>query len=819
MRGENMTEERHTAPITGDKSEAMGLSSAEVAERVAAGKTNANTDVKTKSVGQILAEHTFTLFNAVNVGMAILVALTGQWRNLLFMGVVLCNLVIGVFQEIRAKRMVDKLSILTEKRIRVMRDGEKVELPPSELVLDDCILLAHGEQVPADSVVLKGHVQVDESLLTGESRPVPKSPGDPLLSGSFIDSGDLLARVTRVGKEGYAARINAEAKFVKPVHSQILDSLNAIIRLGTYALFPLGIGLFLRTVFMDGATLNDAILSAVAAVVGMIPQGLVLLTSSILAIATTRLASRKVLVQQTYCVETLARVDTLCLDKTGTITTGRMEVSRVIAAPGHGSGEVEVALSEVVRASEGDANDTARAILDFVNAKGIERGAEPQRVVPFDSRRKFSGCVTSDGRALVLGAARFVLDGEGVGQVSDLTSGLDACERILVVCDVDGFGAKGAPVGKASLLGVVGIRDEVRQTAPETMHYFVEQGVDLRVISGDDPETVSAIAARAGVPHAEAAIDASTLSTEEDLVAAARTYHVFGRVTPEQKRSLVRALRADGHVVAMTGDGVNDVLALREADCSISVASGSAAARNVSEIVLADNDFSHMPEVVAEGRRSINNLQRSASLFLVKTVYTALLALVCIFFPPYPFIPIQMSLISAAIIGLPSFVLALEPNHDRVSGGFLGHVLARSLPASAGITVALAVALAAERLMPMTFAETSTVCMLLVAIVGIRLIWRISQPLTPLRTALLVVVFAIVAVGCTAFGTFFKVAPLTPSMCVLVVITGALTCVLFDSLFNRSIALVKGGGGIARLADRLEETHVTHRRNAKHQGV
>ncbi|WP_130812162.1 HAD-IC family P-type ATPase [Olsenella sp. Marseille-P4559] len=811
-----MTEKRHATHASDStlETQVTGLSSAEVEERVAAGKANANTDVKTKSVGQILAEHAFTLFNAVNVGMAVLVAVTGQWRNLLFLGVVVCNLVIGVFQEIRAKRMVDRLSILTEKRVRVMRGGQVSEILPLELVLDDCILLAHGEQVPADSVILKGQVHVDESLLTGESRPVPKGPGDTLLSGSFIDSGDLLARVTKVGQEGYAARINAEAKYVKPVHSQILDSLNAIIRLGTYALFPLGIGLFLRTVFTDGSTMNDAILSAVAAVVGMIPQGLVLLTSSILAIATTRLAMRRVLVQQTYCVETLARVDTLCLDKTGTITTGHMEVSHVEPAQGHTGNEVEQALAAVVRASEADANDTAQALLAHADAVGIARGRGSRRVIPFDSRRKRSGCVTAEGRAFVLGAARFVLGEQGAAQAAVISSAFDACERVLVVCEVAGFDEEGVPQGKASLLGVVGIRDEVRATAPQTMRYFVEQGVDLRIISGDDPTTVSAIAARADVPHASEAVDASTLATEDDLVAAARHYHVFGRVTPEQKRSLVHALREDGHVVAMTGDGVNDVLALREADCSISVASGSAAARNVSEIVLADNDFSHMPEVVAEGRRSINNLQRSASLFLVKTVYTALLALICIFFPPYPFIPIQMSLISAAIIGIPSFVLALEPNHDRVSGGFLGHVLARSMPASAGITVALAMALVAERAMPMTFSETSTVCMLLVAIVGIRLIWRISQPMTPLRTALLVTVAGIVAVGCTVFGAFFKVAPLTPSMCVLVIVAGALSCVLFDVLFNRSIVLAKDGEGIARLADRLEETHVNHRRYA-----
>ena len=799
---------------------AYGLTSAQVAERVARGEVNANTDVKTKPVSRILAEHAFTLFNAVNVALGLLVAYTGQYRNMTFLFVVVLNLLIGTFQEIRAKRTVDKLTILTARDVRVYRDGALVQVPVHDLVLDDCILLAHGDQIPADSEVLEGSPTVDESLLTGESVPVEKRPGDKLLSGSFVETGSVVARVSHVGMEGFAAKINAEARHYKPVRSEIMGTLKMIIKYATYAMIPLGVGLFLRSHMH--VSVSAAILTTVAALVGMIPQGLILLTSSVFAIATTRLGRHSVLVQQSYCVEMLARVDTLCLDKTGTITSGAMEVSgvypeRSLAQEPDAEEQLVSAFASIARANAGDANETSRALLEY--ADGLNAFAErAERVVPFSSGRKYSGCVTKGGRALVMGAAQFVL-GPAYDAFAGQLASADRMERVIVVAEVEGFSPDNRFVGEPRVLGFVTIRDEIRPSASQTIRYFKEQGVQLKVISGDDPNTVSAIAQRVGVDGAERAVDATTLVTEEDIRDAAGRYTIFGRVTPQQKRSLVRALRAQGHTVAMTGDGVNDVLALREADCSISVASGSAAARNVSEIVLADNDFSHMPEVVAEGRRSINNLQRSASLFLVKTVYTALLALVCIFFPPYPFIPIQMSLISAAIIGIPSFVLALEPNHDRVSGGFLGHVLARSIPASAGITVALVVALAAERIMPMDFAQTSTVCMLLVAIVGIRLIWRISQPLTPLRTALLITVAAIVAVGCTVFGAFFMVAPLTPSMCVLVIITGALSCILFDTLFNRSIALANNGGGIARLADRLEETHVTHRRNAKHQGV
>ncbi|MDO4537596.1 MAG: HAD-IC family P-type ATPase [Coriobacteriales bacterium] len=779
-----------------------------MAQRVAEGKTNADTDVKTKSVKQILREHTFTLFNFVNIALAGLVFITGQYRNMTFMFVVLINLVIGVVQEVRAKQMVDKLSILTAKKVRVIRDGQESEVGVDELVLDDLFILTHGDQVPADAVVVEGGPLMDESLLTGESNQIEKRPGDELFSGSFVVAGAVTARVSRVGLDGYAAKINAEAHYVKAVSSEILSTLKMIIKYATIGLVPLGLGLFIRTVGLDNAGINDAILSTVAAVVGMIPQGLVLLTSSVLAIATTRLGGKHVLVQQSYCVETLARVDTLCLDKTGTITSGAMEVTSIRAAGDDPYDEgacrdMLVCATTVMSANGADANETAQAMLAYAKEMGFEPLAV-KREIPFSSARKYSGCVTADGRCLVVGAAQFVLREAYQDHVDEVRS-FAPTERVLTVAEVSSFGEGDVLVGRPHVLGYVGIRDEVRTSAPQTIAFFAEQGVDLKVISGDDPATVSAIARDVGIKGAKNYVDASTLTTDEELLEAVRTKSVFGRVTPQQKRSLVQALHKDGHVVAMTGDGVNDVLALKEADCSVAMAAGSAAARNVAEIVLADNDFSHMPEVVDEGRRSINNLQRSASLFLVKTVFSAVLAMVCIILPPYPFIPIQMTLISTAIIGWPSFVLALEPNHDLVKGNFLANVLRRSLPAAAGIVAVLIVTQVVERLAPLTFAETSTISMYLTGLVGLALIYRISQPLNKLRIALLISVVAMLITGGVIFRNFFKLAPVTTTMGIYMVIMGAVAVAIFWYLYNR---FNKGederNDTIARLVARLE---------------
>lgn len=773
--------------------ELRGLSSEEVAQRLADDLTNAYAGPKTKSVGQIAAEHTFTLFNGVNLVLAGLVALTGSWRNLSYIVVVFANLFIGVFQEVRSKRTIDKLSILAERPVIIRRDGRDVCVSHEEVVLDDLLVLSRGDQIPADAQVVWGEAGVNESLLTGESKPVTKVVGSELMSGSFLDSGTLVARVTRVGADSYASRINAEAKYVKGAKSEIMATLNMIIRWATWLLAPIGILLFLRTL-QDGSTINQAILTTVAALVGMIPQGLVLLTSSVLAISTARLARKSVLIQQFYCIEMLARVDVLCLDKTGTITSGSMDFEQSVGVCGHDSSEVELAAAAIVRASAHDANETATAIIRYATETGIDAPAA-RRAIGFSSARKYSGCVLGDGRSLVMGAAQFVFSGGVPDEVAQALAQTGERARTLVVAECDGFDADGNLLGVARPLGILSLSDHIRANAPATIAYFVEQGVTLNVISGDDPRTVAGIAAEAGVPDADKWVDASTLTTPEALKRAAMSYHVFGRVTPQQKRELVQALRHAGHTVAMTGDGVNDVLALREADCSVAMASGSDAARNVAEVVLVDNDFAHMPAVVAEGRRSINNLQRSASLFLVKTVFSAVLALLCALIPPYPFQPVQMSLISTAIIGIPSFVLALEPNHERVRGSFLGNVLARSMPGSIAVILAVGVASGVLERFGLSRMEVSTVCVLLTCLVGFSLIVRISLPLNALRSALLVVVVGIIAFGCTVAGRFFEISPLTPTMLAAIAIIGAAALVIFNLLFNRGVELARGDEG------------------------
>jgi len=802
---------RPTTTVKGDplppaEEQLLGLTSDEVSSRVEQGLVNVATDVRTKSVGQIVATNLCTLFNAVNLVLALLVIWTGEYRNLMFVLVVLSNLGIGIFQEIRSKIALDRLSILASRDVEVVRDGREVGVPLHSLVLDDLVRLSRGDQVPADCEVVRGRVLMDESLLTGESVAVERGAGDTLLSGSFVDAGSAYARVSRVGADGYAARITAEAKHHKPPSSEIMRTLRGIIRFATVALVPLGIALFLRA-RGTGQDVEPAVLTTVAAVVGMIPQGLVLLTSSVLAIATTRLARRDVLVDQLYCIETLARVDVLCLDKTGTITTGAMEVMGVRAAAGVGEDDLVGALGQIIAAGRDDANETARAIATFLEGHAAAAPDHATRHVPFSSARKYSGCVTADGRSLAMGAAQFVM-GTAASTLEGELRSFGETARVLVVAEVDGFDDDDRIVGQPRLLGFVALRDQVRETAAQTIEYFVSQGVTLDVISGDDPVTVSAIAQSVGVPDARRWVDASTLEGPEEIREAARAYRVFGRVTPEVKRELVRALKEDGHVVAMTGDGVNDVLALKEADCSVAMASGSDAARNVAEVVLVDNDFAHMPEVVAEGRRSINNLQRSASLFLVKTVFSVALAAICVMFPPYPFLPVQMSMLSGAVIGVPSFVLALEPNRDRVRGNFLANVLARSIPASVAILCGICAVMVAGRMGEWGFNVTSTTCTLVTALVGVALIVRISLPLTRLRSALLAFVVLMLVVEVGPLRGFFLIMPLHMKQLVYLAFVGTCGIILFWKLFDVSVVAASPGGVLARLAEGRGGSHV-----------
>ena len=788
----------------GQRPPLAGLTQAEVAQRVREGRVNVNADVPTKTVPQIVAEHALTLFNGVMVVLAVLVLLTGRVTNMLFVIPVVANLVIGAFQEIRAKRAIDELSVLAARPVRVIRDGLESSIPVEEVVVDDLVKLGRGDQVPADGVVVAGEASVNESLITGESVPIAKVAGSELVSGSFLDAGAVVCRVERVGADAYAARINAGAKQRRRTRSEIVDSLDAVIRLVTLFLAPLGVLLYARTV-ATGTPVVDAVLTTVSAIVGMIPQGLVLLISSVFALAATRLAARSVLVQQLYSIESFARVDVLCLDKTGTITSGAMEVIGTAPAEGCSEAEVDAALVALIAAAGEDLNDTSLAIRTYVRERRL-RSEQIARTVAFSSATKRSGCVTASGRAYLMGAAQFVLD-EVPDAVEARLRSFGEMARVLVVASCDGFDADGAAQGSPRLMGYVALQDTIRNTAEDTVRFFVERGVTLNVISGDDPATVSAIARRVGIPGAERYVDASTLRTPVELRRAVEEHRVFGRVTPDQKRSLVRAFRYAGHTVAMMGDGVNDVLALREADCSVAVASGSDVARNVADLVLVDDDFGHMPEIVSQGRQSINNLQRSAVLFIVKTVYTMLLTLLCTLWPPYPFMPIQSTLISVAVIGVPSVLLAVEPNHERIRGRFLVSVLSRALPASFGIVAGIVPVLLLTRLFGVSDAQASTICMYVVAAVGYALIATVSFPYTPLRVFVLALVAGIMVFGCSTLAGLFEVAALGAGQ----VLVAALGCcagiACYACLFRRVTKDSAEDGPIGHLAAWLGGSH------------
>ena len=632
--------------------------------------------------------------------LLILVLMVGSYKNAFFVGIIIINTLIGIAQEIRAKKTIDKLAILTAKKSIVIREGKKWTVPTEDLVLDDLVCLKTGDQVPADAKVLEGSVEVNESLLTGESDNLPKNVGDELFSGSFVTSGEACCQIIHVGKDNYAAQITSEAKEFKRHNSELKNSLNAILKVISIIIVPLGALLFYKQYYVVGNTFKDSIVSMVAGVLGMIPEGLVLLTSVALTLGALVLANKKTLVQELYCIETLARVDTLCLDKTGTITEGTMCVERVEpwseASENNDTDEIptededEPDLHEIENTMANlmyvlkDQNATIDALRKRFPAKS---SMTLEHIIPFSSDRKYSGAVFEDNGTYLMGAAQFLFP-EGREDI------LDVCQnyaeeglRVLVLAHSTQM-AEGTELPEnlepAALLLLT---DVIREEAPDTLQFFDSQEVDLKVISGDDPVTVSAIAKRAGLKNAENYVDATTLETEEQLEEAVAKYSVFGRVTPQQKKEMVQALQKQGHTVAMTGDGVNDVLALKEADCSIAMAQGSDAAKNIANVVLLDSNFASMPHIVNQGRRVVNNIRTAASMFLIKTMFSVMLSLLTIFFGnAYPFEPIQMSLISACAVGIPTFLLAQENNYDKIDHTFLRHVFLNAFPAALTIT-------------------------------------------------------------------------------------------------------------------------------------
>lgn len=715
-----------------------GLTNEQVQERIAEGKVNVNENPNTRTYKQIILENTLTFFNFLNIALLVLVLFVRSYKNSMFMGIILINTVIGIIQEIRAKKTIDKLAILTESKTVVLREGKKWSISTEKLVLDDLIFLKTGDQVPADVKVLEGTVEVNESLLTGESDNLSKSQGDELFSGSFVTSGEACCQVIHVGKDNYASQITSEAKEFKRHNSELRNSLNAILKVISIIIVPLGAMLFYKQYMIVGDTLKDSVVNMVAAVLGMIPEGLVLLTSVALTLGSMVLATKKTLVQELYCIETLARVDTLCLDKTGTITEGTMKVEDVqlydtaqttvvqhTAKFDPETGEpvqnVSALKPEVTVSAEKENGQIQETVnLETVSKEERQKLQEidhimgnmmsvlhdqnatadalrkrfPSRndlklihAIPFSSDRKYSGAVFEGRGTYLMGAAQFLFPEGNEELLEHCSSYAQEGYRILVLAHSEQE-TKGTerPTGLEPL-GLFLITDVIREEAPDTLAFFDSQGVDLKVISGDDPVTVSAIAKKAGLKNANHYIDATTIKTPEEMQRAVAECSVFGRVTPQQKKQMVQALQSQKHTVAMTGDGVNDVLALKEADCSIAMAAGSDAAKNIANVVLLDSNFGAMPHIVNQGRRVVNNIRSAASMFLIKTIFSVLLSLITIFFgDAYPFEPIQMSLISACAVGIPTFLLTQENNYNKIDHTFLRHVFMNAFPAAVTIT-------------------------------------------------------------------------------------------------------------------------------------
>ena len=745
-----------------EKYEEKGLSQSEVEERIQKGLVNFDDQPKTKSIKQIIASNFFTYFNFLNLALGLAVFLSGLFshqlfqglKNCLFMGVIIINSIISIIEEIISKKIIDKLSMVSESDIIVLRDGKKVSKKLEELVLDDVIELQRGHQVVCDSIVLEGEVEVNESLITGEPDSIVKKKGDSLLSGSFLVSGTCLAKIVHIGNENYVSKISREAKYNKKINSIIMDSFEKLLKVLSVCIIPIGIIMFFSQLHASNGIVTDAIFTTVAALIGMIPEGLVLLTSSVMAVSVIRLSKYKVLVQQLYCIETLARVDVICLDKTGTLTKGTMKVVDTVPY----KKETKEHLREIVSLfcqNVKDANATMEALQQEFQQEVIDTVVEE---IPFSSERKFSGMEFKSHGTIYVGALEFLISDKKLIP-SDIIKKQENYRVLLV-------GSSQKQISKTpsdiEILGYILIEDVIREEAKNTLDYFKSQGVAVKIISGDQVKTVLNIAERVGLKNMKG-IDVGDLS-EEELKNTVLEYQVFGRVKPEQKKIIIETLQKSGRTVAMTGDGVNDVLALKQSDCAISVASGSDAARNVSQLILLDDNFDSLPKIVAEGRRTINNIERSASLLLVKTIYTVLLILLSVVLSAkYFFIPIQLTLITTFTIGTPSFILALEPNHDLVKGNFLLKVVSRSLPVALTIVFNVLLVTLFTYTFHLSYEMQSSIAVFLTAITGFIYLYKICTPFTLLR----IVLFMGLLLGfiyCVLFQyDFFNLIPITPA--------------------------------------------------------
>jgi len=741
-----------------------GLSDNEVKQRFAEGLFNDDNTVPTKTIPQIIASNLCTFFNILNFSLAIIIIITGEYKNILFMGVVLSNLFIGVIQEIRSKLTVDKLSIIASTKADVIRNGIKTKIAIEQIVLDDILIFESGYQVVTDSIIVKGSCDVNESFVTGESDAIYKKEGDLLLAGSFIVSGKCTAKAERVGKYNYVSQISNGAKYVKKVNSEIMRTLSKIVKIISFFIIPVGIIIVLNQLNVDENTFEKAVIHSVAAIITIIPEGLMLLSSTVLAVGVVRLSRYKVLVQELYCIETLARVDTLCLDKTGTLTEGSMEVTDIVILDKNYAETIPTALSSIVNSLE-DNNPTFNAIKDKYKDKSDWK---PGTLCPFSSQEKWSGVYFEKYGSYIMGAAEFILN-EIPQDIKEKINKFSKNSRVLLVAhSKNKCSPKNLPKEIIPVAFVL-IRDKIRAEAKKTLEYFKDQKVTIKVISGDSVETVSGIAKVAGIDGWDKAIDATTIN-ENNIDKSVSENVVFGRVTPIQKKELVNALQRNGHTVAMTGDGVNDVLALKEADCSIAMASGTDAARNVSQLVLLDSNFDSMPKVVAEGRRSINNIQRSAAIVMVRTLYSLGLAFVFLFIQiSYPFQPIQQTLINAVSSGIPGIILALEANKNRIKGNFFQNIMKLALPPSMAILISILGILVFECIFNISQTEVSTVCVYVTGFVRLMFLFKVCIPFNIIRGFLFTCMCGIFAGGILIFPKFFELASFTPMVLILTI--------------------------------------------------
>lgn len=777
-----------------------GLTDEEVRQRVEEGLTN-RADISTdKTTKEIVISNVFTYFNLIFLVITILLIMVGSFRNLTFLPIIIGNTVIGIVQEIRAKKTLEKMSLLNAPRADVIRNGSVKQISTEELVKDDVILLTAGKQICADAVVISGNIQVNESLLTGEADEVEKTEGSTLMSGSFVVSGECYARLEKVGNESYISKLSLEAKSMgDKEQSEMIRSINLIVKWVGIVIIPIGLILFWQSHFVNGESITKSVTSTVAAIIGMIPEGLYLLTTVALALSTMKLARKKVLLHDMKSIETLARVDVLCVDKTGTITEPDMKLKEIFLCKNSGADGTHTALTldelkslilDYANASV-DNNATMLALKAYAadaltnNTSALHRTAVSQQA--FSSSLKYGSVTFSDGTYL-LGAPEFIMHEDFARIEEEIIPYADKGDRVLLFASYDGENVENGINGSVTPLGFVALANPIRENAVKTFEYFKSQGVAIKVISGDNPRTVSRIAIQAGIESAESFVDAATLDTEDKIADAVNKYTVFGRVTPKQKKQLVKALQAKGHTVAMTGDGVNDILAMKDADCSVAMASGSEAAAQAAQVVLLDSDFAHMPDVVYEGRRVVNNIQRSASLFLVKNIFSLLLSLFSvILMVTYPLEPAQVSLISMFTIGVPGFLLALEQNKDRIKGHFITNVMLKALPGGLTDVIAVGALVVCGEVFCISDASIGTIATLVLSVVGFMILFKISEPLNRMKYAVIIGNIA----GLVFSGFFLKkLFALTDlsNICILLMIVFGFAA---ESLFRNLTLLVE----------------------------